>query len=49
VVALALTGSVSAQLGQAPRLPAIVRNVAGGIVAMAVTYGIGHLIGGAVS
>jgi VIT1/CCC1 family predicted Fe2+/Mn2+ transporter len=49
VVALALTGSVSAQLGQAPRLPAIVRNVAGGIVAMAVTYGIGHLVGTAIA
>lgn len=49
VVALALTGSVSARLGGAPRLPAIMRNVAGGIVAMAVTYGIGHLVGTAVS
>jgi VIT1/CCC1 family predicted Fe2+/Mn2+ transporter len=49
VVALALTGSVSARLGQAPRLPAIARNVAGGIVAMAVTYGIGHLVGTAIA
>jgi VIT1/CCC1 family predicted Fe2+/Mn2+ transporter len=49
VVALALTGSISAGLGQAPRLPAIVRNVAGGIVAMAVTYGIGHLVGTAIA
>jgi vacuolar iron transporter family protein len=46
-VALALTGSVSARLGQAPRLPAVVRNVGGGIVAMAATYGIGHLVGAA--
>jgi VIT1/CCC1 family predicted Fe2+/Mn2+ transporter len=47
VLALALTGSVSARLGQAPRLPAIARNVAGGIIAMAATYGIGHLVGAA--
>jgi VIT1/CCC1 family predicted Fe2+/Mn2+ transporter len=46
--ALALTGSLSARLGGAPRLPAVIRNVAGGIVAMAVTYGIGHLVGTAV-
>jgi VIT1/CCC1 family predicted Fe2+/Mn2+ transporter len=49
VVALALTGSLSARLGGAPRLPAVARNIAGGIVAMAVTYGIGHLVGTAVS
>jgi VIT1/CCC1 family predicted Fe2+/Mn2+ transporter len=49
VAALALTGSLSARLGQAPRLPAVIRNVGGGIVAMAVTYGIGHLVGTAVS
>lgn len=48
VLALALTGSVSARLGGAPRLPAIARNVAGGIVAMAATYGIGHLVGAAI-
>jgi VIT1/CCC1 family predicted Fe2+/Mn2+ transporter len=45
VVALALTGSISARLGQAPRLPAIVRNVTGGVIAMAITYAIGHLVG----
>jgi VIT1/CCC1 family predicted Fe2+/Mn2+ transporter len=49
VLALALTGSVSARLGQAPRLPAIARNIAGGIIAMGVTYSIGHLVGGVVS
>jgi VIT1/CCC1 family predicted Fe2+/Mn2+ transporter len=49
VAALALTGSVSARLGQAPRLPAVARNIAGGIVAMALTYGIGHLVGTAIS
>ncbi|MFC0110296.1 VIT1/CCC1 transporter family protein [Kibdelosporangium aridum] len=48
VLALALTGSLSARLGGAPRLPAIARNVAGGIAAMAATYGIGHLVGAAI-
>ncbi len=48
VLALALTGSVSARLGGAPRLPAVVRNMGGGVVAMAVTYAIGHLVGTAV-
>ena len=45
VAALALTGWGSARLGQAPSRPAIVRNVFGGILAMAVTYGIGALVG----
>jgi VIT1/CCC1 family predicted Fe2+/Mn2+ transporter len=45
VAALALTGWGSARLGQAPPRPAIVRNVLGGILAMAVTYGIGALVG----
>ncbi|KRE54927.1 VIT family protein [Phycicoccus sp. Soil748] len=45
VVALAATGWVSAQLGGAPRQRAVLRNVAGGVLAMAVTYGIGALVG----
>lgn len=44
-VALALTGWVSARLGLSPALKAVVRNVGGGLLAMAVTYGIGALIG----
>jgi VIT1/CCC1 family predicted Fe2+/Mn2+ transporter len=48
VIALALTGWVSARLGGAPLRPAIVRNVGGGALAMAVTYGIGSLVGLAV-
>jgi VIT1/CCC1 family predicted Fe2+/Mn2+ transporter len=48
VLALALTGWVSARLGGAPLRPAIVRNVGGGALAMAVTYGIGSLVGLAV-
>lgn len=45
VVALAVTGTVSARLGGAPVLRALLRNVIGGAVAMAVTYLIGRLIG----
>jgi vacuolar iron transporter family protein len=45
VVALALTGWTSARLGDAPRARAVVRNVAGGAIAMAVTYGIGSVVG----
>ena len=43
--ALALTGWVSARLGRSPVPRAIARNVAGGLVAMAVTYAIGALVG----
>lgn len=49
VLALMLTGSISARLGHAPRLRAVIRNVAGGMVAMGVTYGIGILVGHTVS
>ena len=45
VAALALTGFVSARIGLSPRLPAVVRNVAGGLLAMGVTYLIGSLAG----
>ncbi|MGH3624378.1 MAG: VIT1/CCC1 transporter family protein [Sciscionella sp.] len=45
VLALALTGSISARLGQAPRPRAILRNVVGGLLAMGITYLIGTLIG----
>jgi len=45
VVALGLTGSVSAALGKAGHLRAIVRLVFGGAVAMLVTFGIGALLG----
>ena len=43
--ALALAGYVSAGLGFSPRLPAVVRNVAGGLLAMGITYLIGLLVG----
>ena len=45
LVALALTGAVSARLGRSPVRPAVVRNMVGGALAMAVTWAIGHLIG----
>lgn len=45
VVALALTGYASARLGYARPGRAVVRNVAGGLFAMAVTYAIGSALG----
>lgn len=48
LLGLALTGGISARLGDAPVRPAILRNMLGGALAMAVTWGIGHLIGVAV-
>ncbi|MFF9854093.1 VIT1/CCC1 transporter family protein [Streptomyces litmocidini] len=47
LAALVLTGWWSARLGDAPAGPAILRNVAGGALAMAVTYGAGSLLGAA--
>jgi len=44
-LALALTGWISAKLGQAVPHVAVLRNVAGGLLAMGVTYAIGALIG----
>ena len=49
MIALAVTGVVSAALGQADRTRALLRNVGGGLLAMAVTYGIGTLFGTTVS
>ena len=46
VIALALTGAVSARLGSAPRVPAVIRNVGVGLLAMAVTFAVGSLVGG---
>ena len=44
-VALALTGWSSARLSEGPPGRALVRNVAGGLLAMGVTFAIGHLLG----
>lgn len=45
VVALMITGYVSARLGNAPPLRAVLRNVIGGAAAMVVTYVIGRFAG----
>ncbi len=46
LAALALTGTVSARLGGSPTRRAALRTVLGGALAMAVTYAVGHLVGG---
>ncbi len=48
LVALAVTGWLSARLGGANAMLATRRVVIGGAIAMAVTYAIGHLVGGVV-
>lgn len=48
LIALCITGYLSATIGNASRRQAIVRVVAGGALAMAATYIIGHLFGAAV-
>ncbi len=45
VVALVVTGALSARLGRAATPRAVARVVAGGLAAMAVTYAIGSLVG----
>jgi vacuolar iron transporter family protein len=44
VTALALTGWASARLGYGSTRAAVLRNVLGGVVAMAVTYGVGSVL-----
>jgi vacuolar iron transporter family protein len=48
LVALVITGAVSARLGGAPKGRAVVRNVLGGGLALTITYVIGHLVGAAI-
>ena len=48
VVALALTGSISARFGKARHVRAVVRLIVGGALAMAVTFGIGAVLGATV-
>lgn len=48
LVGLTITGALSAHLGGAPKAPAMARLVIGGALAMAVTYGIGQILGVAV-
>ena len=45
LIALAITGSLSAQAGGANKTVATLRVIAGGIVAMAVTFGVGKIFG----
>jgi vacuolar iron transporter family protein len=49
LLALVFTGAVSAGLGGAPRGRAVIRNVVGGGLALAITYVIGHLVGAAIT
>ena len=46
LIALTITGIVSAHFGGANKVKATIRVVLGGAIAMAATYGIGHLVGG---
>ncbi len=48
LAALAVLGDLGARLGGAPRRPATIRVVAWGAIAMAITAGIGAVIGGVV-
>ena len=48
IIALAITGYISAMVAKSPRTKAVLRNMAGGTVAMVITYGIGTLVGTAV-
>lgn len=45
ILALVITGIVSAQIGGARKTRATIRVVLGGILAMAITYGVGQLFG----
>jgi VIT1/CCC1 family predicted Fe2+/Mn2+ transporter len=49
LVALLITGVVSARLGGAPKHRAALRNFIGGGLALAITYLIGHLVGAAIT
>ena len=46
---LLITGLLSARLGGAPRLKAVLRNVGMGLITMAVTYAVGRLFGTAIA
>jgi len=45
LLAVAVTGTISARIGGAPRNHAVARVVLGGAVAMLVTFAIGQLVG----
>ncbi len=46
LAAMALTGFVSARLGRTPVGRSVLRNVVGGVLALAITYGVGRIAGG---
>ena len=48
LVALALTGTISARLGGSDVRRAVLRVVVGGALGLAFTYGVGHLFGTAI-
>lgn len=48
LASLTITGAVSARLGGAAVQRAIMRNVIGGGLALAITYAIGHVVGGVI-
>tara|TARA_R110000744_G_scaffold2262_11_gene9181 strand:+ start:294 stop:536 length:243 start_codon:yes stop_codon:yes gene_type:complete len=45
LIGLAVTGGLSAYLGQSSKRSAVIRLLVGGALAMATTYGIGQLLG----
>jgi VIT1/CCC1 family predicted Fe2+/Mn2+ transporter len=47
ILALSITGFVSASIGGSAKLKAILRVLIGGIAAMAITYGVGLMVGAA--
>jgi VIT1/CCC1 family predicted Fe2+/Mn2+ transporter len=49
LIALAVTGALSARIGGANGRRAILRMLIGGAIGLALTYGIGHLFGAAIS
>ena len=49
LLALVVTGAVSARLGGAPKNVAVLRNFVGGGFALAITYVVGHLVGAAIT
>ena len=49
LLALVVTGALSARLGGAPKSVAVLRNFVGGGLALAITYLIGHLVGAAIT
>jgi VIT1/CCC1 family predicted Fe2+/Mn2+ transporter len=45
LIAMALIGFISARLGRTPVMRSVLRNVVGGLLALAITYGVGNVMG----